>query len=101
MSVYDEVADDSGEEATNGEIVERIEDFKQDKARQKSSFTRMKSKLLRMMDEQNYPSRRDIKEMCHQLSDAQEHAVETMYRLSMEYSLLKEKMSSKRWTNWN
>ena len=35
MSVNGEVADDGGEEATSGEIEERIEDFKQDKARQK------------------------------------------------------------------
>ena len=32
MSVNGEVADDGGEEATSGEIEERIEDFKQDKA---------------------------------------------------------------------
>ena len=65
MSVNGDVADDGGEEATSGEIEERIEDFKQDKARQKSSFTRIKNKLLRMLDEQDYPSRREIKEMCH------------------------------------
>ena len=56
MSVNSEVADDSGEEATSGEIEERIEDFKQDKARQKSSFTRIKNKCHRMLDEQDYPS---------------------------------------------
>ena len=55
-SVNGEVVDDGGEEATSGEIEERIEDFKQDKARQKSSFTRIKNKLLRMLDEQDYPS---------------------------------------------
>ena len=56
MSMNGEVADDGGEEATSSEIEERIEDFKQDKARQKSSFTRIKNKLLRMLDEQDYPS---------------------------------------------
>ena len=56
MSVNGEVADDGVDEATSGEIEERIEDFKQDKARQKSSFTRIKNKLLRMLDEQDYPS---------------------------------------------
>ena len=70
MSVNGEVADDGGEEATSGEIEERIENFKQDKVRQKSSFTRIKNKLLRMLDEQDYPSRREIKEICYQLSDA-------------------------------
>ena len=42
MSVNSEVADDGSEEATSGEIEEQIEDFKQDKARQKSSFTQIK-----------------------------------------------------------
>ena len=96
MSVNGEVADDGGEEATSGEIEERIEDFKQDKARQKSPFTRVKNKLLRMLDEQDYPSRREIKEMCHQLSDAQERAMETMHRLSMEYALLKDREKRKK-----
>ena len=54
MSVNGEVADDGGD--GGGEIEERIEDIKQDKARQKSSFTRIKNKLLRMLDEQDYPS---------------------------------------------
>ena len=63
MSVNGEVADDGGEEATSDEIEERIENFKQEKAGQKSSFTRIKNKLLRMLDEQDYPSRREIKEM--------------------------------------
>ena len=95
-SVNGEVADDGGEEATSGEIEERIEDFKQDKARQKSSFTRIKNKLLRMLDEQDYPSWKEIKEMCHQLSDAQERAMETMHRLSMEYALLKDREKRKK-----
>ena len=95
MSMNGEVADDGGYEATSGEIEERIEDFKQDRARQKSSFTRIKNKLLCMLDEQDYPSRGEIKEMCQQLSDAQERAMETMHRLSMEYALLKEEEMEK------
>ena len=95
MSVNGEEAD-GDEEATSGEIEERIEDFKQDKARQKSSFTRIKNKLLRMVDEQDYPSRREIKELCQQLSDAQESAMETMTRLSMEYALLKDREKRKK-----
>ena len=96
MSVNGEVADDGGEEATSGEIEERIDDFKQDKGRHKSSFTRIKNKLLRMLDEHDYPSRREIKEMCHQLTDAQERAMETMHRFSMEYALQRKKEKSRR-----
>ena len=80
MSVKGEVVDDSGEEATSSEIEGRIENFKQDKARQKSSFTRIKNKLLCMLDEQDYPSR----------------AMETMHRLSTEYALLKEREKRKK-----
>ena len=49
-----------------------------------------------MLDEQDYPSRREMKEMCHQLSDAQERAMETMHRLSMEYALLKDREKRKK-----
>ena len=34
--------------------------------------------------------------MCHQLSDAQERAMETMHRLSMEYALLKDRQKRKK-----
>ena len=40
-----------------------------------------------MLDEQDYPSR---------LSDAQECAMETMHRLSMEYALLKDREKRKK-----
>ena len=49
-----------------------------------------------MLDEQDYPSRREIKEMCHQLSDVQECAMETMHCLSMEYALLKDREKRKK-----
>ena len=32
-----------------------------------------------MLDEHDYSSRREISEMCNQLSDAQGHAMETMH----------------------
>ena len=44
-----------------------------------------------MLDEQGYPSRGEIKEMCRELSDAQERAMETMHRLSMEYALFNDR----------
>ena len=34
--------------------------------------------------------------MCHQLSDAQEGAMETMHRLLMEYALLKDRRKKKK-----
>ena len=49
-----------------------------------------------MLDEQDYPNRRERKQMCQQLSDAQERAMEAMHRLSMEYSLLKDREKRKK-----
>lgn len=34
--------------------------------------------------------------MCHQLSDVQERAMETMHRLSMEYALIKDRQKRKK-----
>ena len=67
---------------------ERIEDLKQEKA--KSAFTRVKNKLLRLADEEDYRSRQHVKHLCQQISEVQEHAMETMLKLSEEYSQLKE-----------
>ena len=41
-----------------------IESIKQDKARNKLVFTRIKNKLLHLLDEEDYPSRWEVKEVC-------------------------------------
>ena len=74
MSADCELEEDVGEAAISDEIEGRIEDFKDYKAKQ-----RVKNKLLRMLDEHDYSSRREIGEMCNQLSDAQGRAMETMH----------------------
>lgn len=66
--------EDVGEAAISEEIDGRVENCKDDKAKQ-----RLKNKLLRMLDEHDYSSRREISEMCNQLSDAQGRAMETMH----------------------
>ena len=49
-----------------------------------------------MLDEQDYPSRREIKETCQQLGDVQERAIGTMSCLSTEYVLLKDRIKRKK-----
>ena len=96
MSADGDLAEDVDTEAISDEIEERIQNLKQDKGKEKSAFTRIKNKLLRMLGEQDYPSQREIKETCHQLGDVQERAKETMSCLSTEYALLKDRIKRKK-----
>ena len=84
----------SGRRSHEGE--ERIEDLKQENSRAKLSFTRVTNKLLRLVDEEDYPSRRQVRELCKQLSEVQEHAMETMSKLSEECCRLKEREKRKK-----
>ena len=59
-----------GEALDEGE--ERIENLKQEKEKDKSAFTRVKNKLLYLLDEENYPSRREVKQVCQKLGEVQE-----------------------------
>ena len=42
---------------------ERIENLKQEKAKDKSAFTRVKKKMLYLLDEEDSPSRREVKQV--------------------------------------
>ena len=77
MSADGDLAEDVDTEAIifSDEIEERIQNLKQEKAKEESAFTRIKNKLLRMLDEQDYPRRREIKGTCQQLGDVQERAI--------------------------
>ena len=70
---------------------ELIESIKQDEAKTELAFTRIKNKLLHLLDEEDYPCRREVKEVCQELSVAQEHAMETMELFSDKYLRLKKK----------
>ena len=77
---------------------ERIESLKQKKARDKSAFTRIKNKLLNLLDEEDYPSRREVKAVCQKLCEVQERTMSTMEELSQEYLSSKEKEKRKKLT---
>ncbi|KAL9976711.1 hypothetical protein ACROYT_G014038 [Oculina patagonica] len=69
---------------------ERIENLKQEKAKDKSALTRAKNKLLYLLDGEDNPSRREVKQVCQQLCKVQERAMDTMEKLSQEYLRTKE-----------
>ena len=73
---------------------ERIENLKQEKAKDKSAFTSVKR--LYLLDEEDYPSRREVKQVCQKLDEVQERAMETMEKLSQEYLRIKEKEKRKK-----
>ncbi|KAL9989369.1 hypothetical protein ACROYT_G003911 [Oculina patagonica] len=75
---------------------ERIENLKQEKAKDKSAFTRVKNKLLYLLDEEDYASRREVKQVCQKLCEVQERAMDTMEKLSQEYLRTKEKEKRKK-----
>ena len=75
---------------------ERIENLKQEKAKDKSVFTRVKNKLLYLLDEEGYPSRREVKQVCQKLGEVQERAMKTMEKLSQGYLRIKEKEKRKK-----
>ena len=71
-------------EAVNEEE-ERIESLRQQKAKDKSAFTRIKNKLLSLLDEEDHPSRREVNGAYQKLCEVQERTMSTMVELSQEY----------------
>jgi len=55
MSVDGELGEAMDEEE------DRIKSLKQQKTKDKSAFTRIKNKLLNLLDEEAFPSRREVK----------------------------------------
>ena len=59
--------------------------IKQQKAKDKSAFIRIKNKLLSLLDEEDYPSWREVKAVCQKLCEVQEltmSAMEELYNLN-------------------
>ena len=84
----------------HGEATDEEEDcfgsLKQRKAKDKSAFTRIKNKLLSLLDEEDYPSQREVKAVCQKLFEVQEHTMTTIEEFSQEYLSSKEKDKRKR-----
>ena len=88
----------------HGEAVDdeedRIESLKQQKAKDKTAFTKNKNKLLSLLDEEDYPSRREVKAAYQMLCEVQERTMSTMEKeLSQEYLRSKKKGKRKKLTD--
>ena len=88
-----------GERRETADEEEDIESLKKKKAKDKSAFTRVKNKLLSRLDEEDYPSRREVKAQREKLCEVQESAMTTMEELSQEYLCSKEKEKHKKLTS--
>ena len=77
---------------------ERTESLRQQKAKDKSAFTKIKNNLLSLLDEEDYPSRREVKAACQKLCEVQECTMSTIEELSQEYLSSKEKEKRKKLT---
>ena len=68
------------------DVEERLETFKQQKAKAKTNFTRARHKLLALIDDDHPPRRSEVREECRKLDTALEKAMCVMENLSEEYS---------------
>ena len=75
---------------------ERLEGLKQEKASAKASFTRARRQLLELIDEEDLPSRRQVREACRKVDSAQERAHSVMKKLADEYSQRKDRIKRQR-----
>lgn len=56
--------------------------LKKEKARAKSNLTRLKSKVLFLIKQQDLPSRREIQDACTRMDSSMESAINVMTNLS-------------------
>ena len=68
------------------DVEERLETFKQQKAKAKTNSTRARLKLLALIDDDHPPRRSEVQEECRKLDTALEKAMCVMENLSDEYS---------------
>ena len=75
---------------------ENVEELKQLKSRAKSAFTRSRHQLLQLLEEEDLPSRRQVRNAQQNLNAKQETAMEILARLSDEYRHLNDRNSRKK-----
>ena len=59
--------------------------FKKDKSRTKANFTRSRNNLLFLLDEQDMPSRREVKEACKKIDSCMELVMDVLSKFSDFY----------------
>ena len=75
---------------------DRIETLKQQKAKDKTAFTKNKNKLLSLLDEEDYPSRREVKAACQMLCEQWKNYLRNIYAQKGKRN---EKGSPMKWTD--
>ena len=78
---------------TAGALTNMEAELKREKFRAKSSFTRIKNKVL-LIDQPEKPGYREIQEACNRLDNAMESAMDVMTRLSELFDKNKQKQLS-------
>ena len=79
---------------TAGALTDMEEELKREKFRAKSSFTRIKNKVLFLIDQPEKPGYQEIQEACNRLDNAMESAMDVMTRLSELFNKNKQKQLS-------
>ena len=85
QSEFDEMTEEEQRNISE-DVEERLETFKQQKAKAKTNFTRARHKLLALIDDDHPPRRSEVREECRKLDTALEKAMCVMENLSEEYS---------------
>ena len=73
--------------------INRLEELKYRKARVKTAFTKTRNQLLNLLDEEECPDRKLIKDTRRKLSDKQEKALQLIDALSRVFEEIGQKRS--------
>ena len=76
---------------TTGNFTDMEASLKREKARTKSNFTRLKNKVLFLIEQRELPSHQEIQEACSRMDSSMESAMDVMTSLSELYTKYKEK----------
>lgn len=87
----DELRERGDPTGTAGALTDMEAELKREKFRAKSSFTRIKNKVLFLKNQPEKPGYREIQEACNKLDNAMESAMDVMTRLSELFGKNKEK----------
>ena len=76
---------------TTGDFTDMEASLKREKARAKSNFTRLKNKVLFIIEQRELPSHQEIQDACSRMDSSMESAMDVMTSLSELYTKYKEK----------
>ena len=71
-------------------------EYKKDKAREKSSFSRAKNRLIGLLDQQELPSRNEVQDVCRRMNSCAELATDVLTNFSEFYIRINEMQKSMR-----